>query len=276
MSMAALRGELSKLFRRRITWASFGVVLLLVGLLTWGSHHEQRRLDAGREFGSQFVVAGKTVTALFVANAALHVALVVLVPLLVAVVVGGLIAGERQTGTLRTLLSRPVARWKVLMAKLTASWAFAIAVTLFVGVSGLGLGQLVFGWGDLVLLRGGLTIFDPQMGLTRLAEAYGLACLAMCSVAAVTLMLSAIVNNPMTAAGLTVALLLVTRIVAEMPYFERIKPHLLTSHLDIYRDVLEVTVDRAALLNSAGYLVGYLVAATIVALIVFDRRDVTC
>jgi len=276
MSMAALRSELSKLFRQRITWASFGVVLVLVGLLTWGSHHEQQRLDAGREFGSQFVVAGKTVTALFVANVALHVALVVLVPLLVAVVVGGMIAGERQNGTLRTLLSRPVARWKVLMAKLAASWAFAISVTLFIGVAGLGLGQLVFGWGDLVLLRGGLTIFEPQMGLVRLAEGYALACLAMCSVAAVTLMLSAIVNNPMTAAGLAVAMLLVTRIVAEMPYFEKIKPHLLTSHLNIYSEVLAVTVDRAALLTSAAYLTGYLVVATVVALIVFDRRDVTC
>ncbi len=274
--MAALRSELSKLFRMRITWASFGVVLLLVGLITWGSHHQQDHLDLDREFGSQFIVAGKTVTALFIANVALQVALVVLVPLLIAVVVGGLIAGERQTGSLRMLLSRPVARRKVLIAKLAASWAYAVSVTLFIGLCGLGLGQLVFGWGDLVVLRGGLTIFDPQTGLLRMAYAYGLGCLAMCSVAAVTLLLSAIVNNPMTAAGLSVASLLVSGIVAEMPYFENIKPHLLTSHLDVHREVLVVNIERADVVSSVTYLAGYLVVGAIIALIVFERRDVTC
>lgn len=274
--MAALRSELSKLYRQRITWASFGVVLALVALITWGSHHEQDRLDVSRELGSQFVVAGKSVTALFVANAVLHVALTVLVPLLIAVVVGGSVAGERQSGTLRTLLSRPVARWRVLCAKLATSWAFTIALTVFLGLAGLGLGQLVFGWGDLVLFRRGLTIFDPHSGLLRLAQAYGLASFAMCGVAALALMLSAIFDNPMTAAGLTVAFLLVSQIVGAMPYFESLEPHLLTTHLDIYREVLAVTVDRESLATSAGYLAGYLIAASAVALVVFERRDVTC
>lgn len=276
MRMAALRGELSKLYRQRITWASFGVVLVLVGLITWGSHHERDRLDVSDEFGSQFIVAGKTVTALFVANAVMQVALAVLVPLLIAVVVGGLVAGERQSGTLRTLLARPVARWRVLIAKLATSAAFTIALTLFLGLTGLGLGQFVFGWGDLVVFRGGLTIFDSQMGLMRLLQAYGLACVAMCSVAALALMLSTIFNNPMTAAGLTVAVLLVSQIVGVMPYFESIEPHLLTTHLDIHREVLAANVDYASLLTSAEYLAGYIATASIIALVVFERRDVTC
>jgi ABC-2 type transport system permease protein len=274
--MAALRSELSKLCRQRITWASFAVLLALVALLTWGSHHEQDRFDVSEELGSQFIVAGKSVTALFVANAVLNVALTVLVPLLVAVVVGGLIAGERQSGTLRTLLSRPVARWRVLVAKLVTAWTFTTALTLFLGLAALGLGQIVFGWGDLVLFRGGLTIYDAQTGIVRLAQAYGLACLAMAAVAAVALMLSSVVNNPMTAAGLTVAALIVSQIVGAMPYFEAIEPHLLTAHLDIHREVLAVTVDRASLLTSAGYLGAYIVATSLIALVVFERRDVTC
>lgn len=274
--MAALRSELSKLGRQRLTWASFGVVLALVALITWGSHHERDRLDIGERLDSQFIVAGKSVTALFVANAVMQVALAVLVPLLVAVVVGGLVAGERQTGTLRTLLSRPVARWRVLLAKLATGWAFTISLTLFLGLAGLGLGQLVFGWGDLVVFRGGLTIFDPHTGLMRLLQAYGLACLAMCSVAALALVLSTVFNNPMTAAGLTVAALLVSQIVGAMPYFESIRPHLITTHLDIHREVLAATVDYEALRISAGYLAAYIAATSIIALVVFERRDVTC
>ncbi len=276
MILATLRSELSKLCRQRIAWASFGVVFALAALIAWGSHHAQDRFDVADELGSQFVVAGKSVTALFVANAVLNVALTVLVPLLVAVVIGGLIAGERQSGTLRTLLSRPVARWRVLVAKLATGWVFTSTLTVFLGLAALGLGQLVFGWGELVIFRGGLTIYDPHTGLVRLAQAYGLACVAMCSVAALALMLSAIVSNPMTAAGLTVAALLVSQIVAAMPYFEGIEPYLLTTHLDLYREVLKVDVDRAALTHSLGWLVTYTGATSGIALAVFQRRDVTC
>lgn len=274
--MTALRGELSKLSRQRLTWASFGVVLALVGLITWGSHHERDRFNVSEELGSQFIVAGKSVTALFVANAVMQVALTVLVPLLIAVVVGGLVAGERQSGTLRTLLSRPVARWRVLLAKLVTGWAFTIALTLFLGLAGLGLGQLVFGWGDLVIFRHGLTVFDASTGLMRLVEAYGLACFAMCGIAALALMLSSVFSNPMTAAGITVAVLLVSQIVGAMPYFEWLRPHLLTTHLDLHREVLAATVDIESLRTSAGYLGAYTVASSIIALVVFDRRDVTC
>lgn len=274
--LAALRTELSKLFRQRLTWASFVVVVVLVALIAWGSHHARQRISVENTLGDAFVVAGKTVTALFVAHAVLEVAMVVLVPLLVAVVVGGLVAGERQAGTLRTLLVRPVSRSAVLVSKLVAGCSYAVALTLALGAVALGLGYLVFGWGDLVIFRGGLTILDPHTGLARIAEAYGLAALAMSTVAALTLLFSVVCDNPMTAAGLTVALLLVCGIIAQMPYFERIEPHLITSHLQLYREVLAVQVKWPALIKSVVYLGGYAVVSVALALAVFTRRDVTC
>lgn len=54
------------------------------------------------------------------------------------------------------------------------------------------------------------------------------------------------------------------------------KPYLLTSHLRVYSEVFRATIDRAAVLNSAGYLAAYTAVTTAVAMIVFDRRDVTC
>lgn len=275
-TIAALRTELSKLFRQRITWASFLVVLVLVGLITWGSHHERDRIDIERTLGDSFVVAGNTVTALFIAHAVMEVAMLVLIPLLVAVVVGGLVAGERQVGTLRTLLARPVSRSAVLLSKLAAGWTYTVALILALGGLSLGLGYLVFGWGDLVVFRGGLTIFDPHLGLARLAAAYGLAAAAMCAVAAVALLLSAVFDNPMTAAGLTVALLLVCGIIAQMPYFDRIEPHLITSHLQLYHEVLSAQVKGAELVRSALYLGGYALVSVVLAVVVFARRDVTC
>ncbi|NLO05857.1 MAG: ABC transporter permease subunit [candidate division WS1 bacterium] len=275
MILPALRGEMVKLYHQRIVWAGVAMVLVLVILVVWGSHHERDRFDAGEMIGSEFIVTGNTVTALFVARAVMQVALVVFVPMLIAVVAGAMVAGERQLGTLRTLLSRPVRRSTVLLSKLAAAWSYAVLLTLLLGLSALALGQLVFGWGDLVVLRQGLTIFDPQTGLMRLAQGYALAALAMGTVATVALMLSAIVDNPMTAAGLTVAFLLISQIVAVMPYFESIEPHLLTTHLDIFNRVFAPAIETGRVWRSVAYLSGYSVVATVVALVVFGRRDVT-
>ncbi len=276
MRLAPLRAELTKLYRQRITYASFAVVLALVGLVTWGSRHQANQLDVSERVSSEFVVVGKTITALFVARVVMEVALVVLVPMLIAVVVGALIAGERQNATLRMLLVRPQPRLRVLVAKLLTGWSFAASLTVFLGLSGLALGQLVFGWGDLVLFGGGLTVLDPHTGLVRVAEAYGLAVVSMCTVAALALMMSAIFDNSMAAAGLTVAVLIVMGIVGEMPYFEHVKPYLLTAHLRVYSQIFAATIDRATVLNSVGYLVAYSAFTTVVAMIVFNRRDITC
>ncbi|MGC9317883.1 MAG: ABC transporter permease [Armatimonadota bacterium] len=276
MSLAVLRSELSKLYRQRVTYASFGVILVLVALITWGSHRQRERLDISERIGAEFVVAGKTVTSLFVAQAVMDPALMVLAPVLVAVTAGALIAGERQLGTLRTLLTRPIPRLAVLVAKLIAGWSWAILLTLFLGLSALGLGYAVFGWGDLVIFRGGLTILEPHMGLIRLAEAYGLACASMCAVATWGLMLSAIFDNAMTAAGLTVAVFLVSGTVGAMPYFESIRHYLVTTHMTLYRDVLRTSIDYDGLWTSAQYLAAYTLAAAVIAGLAFARRDVTC
>lgn len=276
MTPAVVRGELSKLYRQRSTYAGVVVIVGLVALIAWGSHHQRARLEVSAAVPSEFVVAGKTVTALFLAHAVMGPALLVLMPLLVAVVAGGLVAGERQTGTLRTLLVRPVRRGAVLGAKLVAAWSYAVGLTLLLGLTALAVGRLVFGWGDLVILGGGLTIFDPRLGFIRLAEGYALAAAAMGVVATLALTLSTIFDNAMTAAGLAVAVLLVSGVVGGLPYFDRLQPHLLTTHLDAYRYVFDATINHAELIRSALYLAGYALVLLIIALLVFDRRDVTC
>lgn len=276
MNLAALRGELTRLYRQRVTYMSFVVIFVLVALIAWGSHHHRERLDVQERISADFVIAGKSISALFVARAVMEVSLTVLLPLLIAVVAGALVAGERQSGTLRTLLARPVRRSSILLAKLAAGWSYAIALTVFLGVIALGLGHLVFGWGDLVVLRGGLTVFDAQTGLVRLIWGYALACAAMCTVAALALMLSTVFDSPMAAAGLTVAILLISGAVGVMPYFEAVEPHLPTTHLSIHQEAFSATIDRGALLTSAAYLAGYTLLSLAVALVVFERRDVTC
>ncbi|MFB5759160.1 ABC transporter permease [Paenibacillus medicaginis] len=72
------------------------------------------------------------------------------IPLLIMAIASDLVSGERTTGTIKMLLTRPVRRWKVLLSKLLALFMFVslIVVSTFVMsylISGLFFGYKGFG-----------------------------------------------------------------------------------------------------------------------------------
>jgi ABC-2 type transport system permease protein len=227
-------------------------------------------------------VAGKMKTAELLSYMLLRVpiALDLLLPLMLATITGGLLAGERHLGTLRTLLTRPVSRPALYLAKLLAAWVCALALTAFLGLLGLGLGYALFGGGDLLPLdSGSLTILAEKTALLRLGEGYLLAALAMTAVASLGMMFSSFCDNPLTAAGLTVAFLLISGALGLMgqgllPYFEAWRPHLLTTHLSVGAKLCVTHVPWREVGRSLAYLGGYSAVAALVGGIVFWRRDV--
>src|SRR5881398_69621 len=86
---------------------------------------------------------------LFLVYTALTVCLPLFLPLAVGVVAGDSLAGEAGAGTLRYLLTIPVSRTRLLIAKAFGVLAFATASVLVVAVSGLVTGALLFGLHDL-------------------------------------------------------------------------------------------------------------------------------
>ncbi len=273
--------ELHKLRAQRGTYASYAVLAALVGLIVWGTWRYGPPHELQSALGDQFVVGGKVVTGPLIPLLLLEfpVGVHVLIPLLIAVATGGLVAGEKQTGTLRTILVRPVRRAAVLAAKLTAAWIHAAGLVLFMGVLSLIVGYLVFGRGDLVLMsfRGpSFGILAEPQALSHLALAYSLAVVAMMAVASLGVLLSVLCDNPLTAAGLTVAVLLVLQSLRLIPYFQWLQPHLLTEHIGAYRGALSATVDWSKIITSLSYLAAYIAGPGLIAMCVFWRQDVRC
>jgi ABC-2 type transport system permease protein len=200
----------------------------------------------------------------------------VLMALLVAAVGGGLVAAEVRSGTLRTLLMRPVARGELLLAKMGAGWIYALFLSVFAGLTAAALGYVVFGPGDLVsVITGRLVIFSHEEALVRLGMAYGFAALGRCVIATVAVMLSCLFDNALTAGAVTVASLLCFRILGEIPYFDSWKPYFLTTHLDVYLDPLKADLDWNDILRHLGGLASYAAGALAVAAAAFCRRDIT-
>lgn len=73
----------------------------------------------------------------------------VVLPLVLAVVAGDAIAGEADLGTLRSLLTAPVSRAKLLAIKLTVVCVFALVAALVVAIAGLAAGAVLYHLGPV-------------------------------------------------------------------------------------------------------------------------------
>lgn len=271
-----LRMELAKVFGQRGTYAGYAVLGVLVGLVTWAMWRYGPPFEERLTEGSEFIVGGSILSGMSVARFLMEPSMVVLVPLMVAAVSGGLIAAEMQQGTMRTLLVRPVRRWAVLTAKQIAAWAHAISLTAFLGVFALAVGYAVFGGGELVHFRGGLTILPERLGLLRIAEGYAVCALAMCAVASLALLMSQLLKNPLTASALVIAFILVGMVLGQIEYFEWLEPYLLTSHLTAFGEIFHNEINISALRWPLWCLALYAVVPFVIGQIIFRYRDITC
>jgi ABC-2 type transport system permease protein len=165
---------------------------------------------------------------------ALSAMLLFMLPLAVAIFAGDALAGEASWGSLRYLLARPVARWRVLGAKTAVAGLFATAAVLVVVVVALVSGAIAFGLHPLTVLD--LQHTTPfvvasaklaplsAIGRIGLATAYVLAMLA--STFAFALLLSTLTVRPFSAVAGAVGLTLVSRALDNVPGLHSLSPWL--------------------------------------------------
>jgi ABC-2 type transport system permease protein len=134
--------ELLKLSRRTRTWFSIALMcaLPLVVAIFIAVTHLAPPPGQGSAFLSAVLDDGQLYPA-----AALALVLPVFLPVAVAVVAGDSIAGEASAGTLRYLLTRPVGRTRLLVAKLIAVVTFTLVAVIAVTVTSYATGVLILG-----------------------------------------------------------------------------------------------------------------------------------
>ena len=149
-----IRVELVKMLRRPRTWVTITLLNLLPTLVAVLLAVTDVGPQPGQ--GPAFLSAVLTDGRLF-PLAALAIVLPLLMPVAVAVVAGDAVAGEAQAGTLRYLLTRPVGRTRLLVAKLVSVLAFVLLSVVVVAAVGYVVGRLLLGGGDANTLVTGIS-----------------------------------------------------------------------------------------------------------------------
>ena len=266
-----LRSELRLIAVRRrnqVGLAALAAVPVVLAVAIKVSAPNRPDRGGGPDFFAQITGNG-----FFVALAALSVELTLFLPIAIAMLAGDAVAGEANQGTLRYLLTVPVARTRLLAVKYAGIVAGAFLAPLVVAVSGLVIGLILFGGGNVTLLSGAQTSFGEA--LLRLLGVCLYLGVCLSALGAVGLFLSTLTEQPM---GATIALTMLTVtsfVLLQVPQLDWLHPYLLTRHWNDFGELLRDPVSfgalRPGLLSAGAYIVVFLSAAWAR----FAGRDIT-
>lgn len=277
--ISLLRIELYKTFKRPRTYISFGIVAAISLVI------QLAMLSGGKDFVSfgmqgiteQFDIQGNIINGYFVTYIILQ-SLLVQIPLLVALVAGDMLAGEANIGTLRLLLTKPVSRPKLIGVKFMASIVYTVLLIIWLAIVGLFLSLFIFGKGDMVNMKSDTFIMILQNDIMwRYIAAFGFACLAMTTIAAMALMLSAFADNSIGPIIATMGIVVVLTILSslELPLFNLIKPYLFTTHMIGWKGFFDDPVPYAAIGRSSMVLVIYTLLFLGITIAYFNKKDIS-
>lgn len=191
-------------------------------------------------------IAQVTGNGLYLVVAALFVCLPFLLPLAIAVVAGDAVAGEAAHGTLRYLVTVPVRRTRLLVAKTVAALCFAAAAVIAIALTAAATGWVLFGFSELVLLSG--DAISPGAGVARMAGVTAYVAMSLTGLVVVGVLLSTLTQTPVAAMAATVTVSVVSAVLDSLPQLAVIHPGLLTHHWFDFAEFLRLQVDVGALL----------------------------
>ncbi len=285
-----LQIELFKIFKRPRTYISFVAVAALVviiqfGLKVDGTSYIEFML---RDLSASFDISGNILNGYLVCFIILQL-LLVHVPLLITLISGDLISGEANMGTLRLLLTKPISRTEVILAKFLAATIYTFLLLLWMAILALALSIALFGTDDMLNLKSGYIVQLKENDVFwRYVCAFGFAALAMLTVAALGFFLSIFAENSIGPIVATMSIIVVFTILStlDIPVFNAIKPFLFTTHMIGWKGFFDVKVneDNQAIIGSvqnmpkvlqaAGVLVLHIIGLLAASIIVFKKKDI--
>ncbi|MCC2593610.1 ABC transporter permease [Tessaracoccus sp. OS52] len=265
-----LRSELRLLFGRRRTLAllaGLGAVPLLLAVVLFIAR------GSGLEGQGPGFIGRVTGNGLFLVVAALFMCLPFLLPLTIGITAGDSIAGEAQAGTLRYLLTLPVARTRLLLAKALVALAFALVAVLVIAAMALAAGGAFFGFGDLTLLSGATVGLGEAVG--RMLGVAGYVALSLTGLVAVGVFFSTLTEVPVGAMAATTVVSVVSTVLDSLPQLAVIHPYLLTHHWFDFAEFLRIEVDWNVLGAGLAVQLGWVAVFASLAWARFTTADVT-
>jgi ABC-2 type transport system permease protein len=207
------------------------------------------------------------------------------IPLLVLAVASDLVSGERSTGTIKMLLTRPVRRWKILLSKLIALTLYVSLTILATVVLAYLIAGLFFGYGGWTMpVFTGFVIHGSEVDSSAvhavpqwyyLFMVAGLSWLSAMTIACLALMVSVLVRSTAASIVTMMAAIIAGSILTNMASSWHTAKYIFSVNLDLtnYLAGSPPPIEGMTLLFSVGVLTVWAAAAIIVSFRVFTKQD---
>jgi ABC-2 type transport system permease protein len=269
--------ELVKMFFKKRTYLGFALVLLIVPLVEVAFKLEGGRFlqVATRGLSQDFFMIGNLFNGWLVGYQLMN-SLFFHIPLLISFVAGDILAGEATAGTYRLILTRPVSRTKVFLAKYAAVLIYTFLFVVFLACLSIGLAYVLLGSGDLIVIDRIILILPEAEVAWRFLIAYALAFWAMITIASISFFFSSFVENAIGPIIATMGMLILFLIVSSIPLdmFTFIKPYLFTDYLNLWQKAFHDPIPWNAIGKAVMVFGIYSFASVFAAWIIFIRKDI--
>jgi len=269
-----LRLEVLKVLRRPRTYVGPVAMGLLIAAVLVGLKYSHPFDNVQKRLAQDFIICGSFINAAFLTRYLLDGIVYMFLPLFTCVVCGDLIASEAADGTLRALLCRPVKRSSVAASKYAVCVAYVLALVLGTGLAAYLAGSVFLGRGSLVLHEEGIWILPERTAIGRLVAAYVLVAAGMVAVGSISFMISTFLSNSNGAIAVAIGIMYGSAVIGQIDYFAKLRPYLLTTHLDKWQHFFTGALDVQLLARSVAALLIYSALALLIGLLIFERRDV--
>ncbi len=270
--------ELVKIAYKPRSYIGIGAITLIIGIILVSMLADGQTYISyiTQMFDQNVSFNGVILNENFVAFIVLQM-LVVHIPLLIALVTGDLISGEEAMGTLRMLLVKPSSRFSIFFSKYIAGCIYTFIILLWVGFLAIGMSRLIFGSGDLMILRGdGLLILKDSDTLWRFFSAFSIAFLGLIMISTLSITLSCYSENSIGPIVSTMAIIILFTIIGalEVPILDYVRPYLFTTHMGVWHSFFEYPIPKQQIINSALMLLFQIIVLLSIAFHKFKNKDI--
>ena len=270
--------ELIKILAKPRSYIGFGALTLLIGVILVAMKADGQSFISfvTASFEQTLSFNGEILNGNLMAFVILQM-LIIHVPLLVALVTGDLVSGEAAMGTLRMMATKPISRSTILGSKLLAGAIYTFLLTLWMAFMAYGVGQWMFGAGDLIVLNNdGLVIIPADDIMWRYFYGFGLAYLSLLAVATMSICFSVFSDNSIGPIVSTMAVIILFTIIGSLDVssFNTLQPFLLTTHMSSWRSLFEMPVPIDSILNSIYILLFHIVGFAGISFWRFNKKDI--
>jgi ABC-2 type transport system permease protein len=262
------RGEMWVVLHRRRNLALLAVLAFVPLFIGIAVDISRPRNGEGPQFLGQITGNG-----LFLVFTSLTVSLPFFFPLVLGVLSGDCIAGEASLGTLRSLLTIPVSRGRLLTVKTLAVATFTVIAVVEMAVVGLVTGAVLFGLHDVTLLSGDTVSLGN--GLLRTLGIVAYVSVALFALAAGGVFVSTLTENAIAAMATTIGIAILSTLLDAVPQLAAIHPYLLTDHWLGFGELLRTSIAAGSLVRWSLLHVAYAAVFLSLAWSRMSTKDVT-